>query len=142
MLTLPYYDRRRSSVGAIKQWWREWITLNGYLAKPEGSDAPAERRKVVGFNDGAFDLLPMRMEALQLDPGEVRRIEPSVFVDLAKACANCESKDRCEQDLAYASAGTVTHDWDNYCSNAATLDAMRALPWFENQARDLQSERC
>jgi hypothetical protein len=85
---------------------------------------------VVDFRSGAFDLLLKRMEALQLEPDEVRRIESSVFRDLAEACASCESKDRCEQGLTYESAGTITHDWDNYCSNAATLNAMRALPWF------------
>jgi Family of unknown function (DUF6455) len=70
------------------------------------------------------------MEALELEPGEVRRIEPSVFSDLAKACATCASKNRCESDLAYESAGAVTHDWENYCPNAAILNAMTALPWF------------
>ncbi len=83
---------------------------------------------VVDFGSGAFELLLMRMEALQLEPGEARRIEPSVFSDLAEACANCQHRCRCEQDLA--SAGTVTHAWENYCSNAATLNAMAALPWF------------
>ena len=141
MLTLPYYGSRRSSVGAIKQWWRKSLALSGYHAEWEGSDAPAERRGVVSFDSGAFDLLLVRMEALQVEPGEVKRIEPGVFGDLAKACANCESKDRCEQDLAYESAGTVTPEWENYCSNAATLNAIRALPWFGNRAGGLQSER-
>ena len=39
---------------------------------------------------------------------------------------NCECKERCERDLAYASAGTVTPDWENYCPNATTLKAMSA----------------
>ena len=77
------------------------------------------------------DLLLMRMEKLQLEPDEVRRIEASVFSDLAEACAHCESKERCEQDLADASAGTVARGWKNFCPNAATLSALAALPWFE-----------
>jgi len=94
------------------------------------------------FGSGAFDLLLMRMEALQLEPDEVRRIESGVFSDLAKACAACTNKNACETDLAYESAGTATRDWENYCPNAATLNAMRALPWFGNRARGLQTERC
>jgi hypothetical protein len=92
----------------------------------------AERQQ--GVSDfgggGGFDPLLIPMEALQLEPHEVSCIESSAFSDLAEACANCESKDRCERDLAYESAGTVTHDWENYCPNAATLNVMRALPWY------------
>jgi len=102
----------------------------------------ARRDVAVDFGSGAFELLLMRMEALQLEPGEVRRIEPSVFSDLAKACATCASKNRCESDLAYESAGTVTRDWENYCPNAAILNAMTALPWLGNRARGRQTEQC
>ena len=96
----------------------------------------------VDFGSGAFELLLMRMEALQLEPGEVRRIESSVFSDLAEACATCESKNRSENDLAYEAAGAVTRDWEDYCPNAATLNAISALPWFGNPARGLQTELC
>ena len=83
---------------------------------------------VVDFGSGAFDLLLMRMEALQLEPDEVRRIEPAVFAELSGACAKCQSKDACEQDLG--SAGAVEHKSEGYCPNAATLSALAALPWF------------
>jgi hypothetical protein len=85
------------------------------------------------FGSGAFELLLMRMEAIQLKPSEVRRIELGVFSDLANACATYASKNRCEIDLAYESAGTGTRDWENYCPNAATLNVIRALPWFGNR---------
>jgi hypothetical protein len=88
----------------------------------------AEHHVVADFGGGAFDLLLMRMEALQLEPDEVRRIESSVFADLARACAKCEGQDRCQQDLC--SAGAVEHDWQSYCPNAATLNALAVLPWF------------
>ena len=80
--------------------------------------------------DGKIDLLLMRMESLGLDLGEVRRGAPSTFCKLADSCVNCECKERCERDLAYASAEMVTPDWENYCPNATTLKAMSALPWF------------
>jgi len=37
-------------------------------------------------------LLLTRMEALQVNPDEVRRMESDVFADFAEACANCDSK--------------------------------------------------
>lgn len=73
-------------------------------------------------------LLLKRMETLRLEPDEVRPIEAHVFGDLAEACADCESKVRCEQDLYSGSA--VEHDCESYCLNAATLSALAALPWF------------
>ena len=79
---------------------------------------------------GGFDLLLMRMEALQLDLGDVKRIETTVFHDLAVACTNCASKDRCEHNLVDLSAGTIRENWEKYCPNGAILNAMRELPWF------------
>jgi Family of unknown function (DUF6455) len=95
---------------------------------PHPNNQDVKHHVVADFGSGAFDLLLTRMEALQLEPDEVRRIESSVFADLAGACVKCESKDSCEQDLR--SAGAVEHDWESYCPNAATLSALAALPWF------------
>jgi hypothetical protein len=95
---------------------------------PLPNNQDVKHRVVVDFGSGAFDLLVMRMEALQLEPDEVRRIESGVFAELAGACAKCKSKDRCEQDLG--SAGAIEHDSERHCPNAATLSALAALPWF------------
>jgi hypothetical protein len=93
-----------------------------------GNNQHLKHHVVADFGSDAFALLLMRMEALQLEPDEVRRIESSVFGDLAGACVKCESKDRCEHDLFSAGAGE--RDWESYCSNAATLIALADLPWF------------
>lgn len=91
-------------------------------------DQDINHHVVVDLGAGAFNPLLMRMQALQLEPDEVMRIEAGVFGYLAEACANCTSKQICARDLALAT--TVTHDWEKYCSNAAILRAMAALPWF------------
>jgi hypothetical protein len=44
------------------------------------------------FGSGAFELLLMRMEAIQLKPSEVRRIELGVFSDLERLCDLCEQE--------------------------------------------------
>jgi hypothetical protein len=80
------------------------------------------------FGNGAAQLLLTRMEALSVKADEVRRIEWKVFTDLAAACANCDSKKTCEQDLALSRS--VGHDWERYCANGGTLTALAELPWF------------
>jgi hypothetical protein len=82
----------------------------------------------VGSRADAPNLLLMRMQVLQLDARELMRIEAGVFGYLAEACASCTNKGICAQDLAAAT--TITHDWETYCSNAAILRAVAALPWF------------
>jgi len=42
-----------------------------------------------------IDLLLIRMEPLDLDSGEVRRVAPDAFRKLADACMDCECKERC-----------------------------------------------
>ena len=81
-------------------------------------------RGATASRDGKIELLLMRMESLDLDLAEVRHSAASTFCKLADSCVNCESKERCERDLAYASAGMATPDWENYCPNATMLKAM------------------
>jgi len=89
-----------------------------------------EHHAITDLVGGGSRQLLKRMEGLQLEAVEVRRIESGVFSDLAEACANCESKQRCDQDLADASSDAVARDWEIFCPNAATLSALVALPWF------------
>lgn len=132
MPTPPRPDEGQSGISAIKRSLQNWIVLNGSsvrqaIALPGISRAEQQR---FGPFCGGYDLLLMRMEALQLEPGEVRRIETAVFHDLAEACNTCHRKDQCERDLAYISTGKVIHNWEEYCPNATILNAMRELPWF------------
>ena len=95
---------------------------------PDPNNQDVKHHVVADFGSGAFDLLLMRMEALQLEPDEVRRIVSGVFAELAGACTKCKSKDTCEQDLR--PAGAVGLGLQRHCQNAATLRALVALPWF------------
>jgi hypothetical protein len=93
--------------------------------------APAAGAHIVAARGGGLiDLLLIRMEALDLHAGEIARVAPAAFGELADACVCCDCKERCERDLAYASAQLGTPDWQHYCPNAATLTAIGALPWF------------
>jgi hypothetical protein len=101
------------------------------MSQPSDRRAPAAGAQVaVARGGGLIDLLLIRMESLDLEAGEAARIAPAVFRELADACADCECKEGCERDLAYASAGMGGREWEHYCPNAATLRAMSELPWF------------
>jgi hypothetical protein len=73
-------------------------------------DRDINHHVVVDLGAGAFNPLLMRMQALQLEPDEVMRIEADVFGYLAEACANCTSKEICARDLAVNRRGTLTRD--------------------------------
>jgi hypothetical protein len=94
------------------------------------NDQDIEHHAIAELGGGGSRQLLKRMEGLQLEAVEVRRIEPGVFSDLAQACANCESKQRCEQGLADAAPDAVARGWEIFCPNAATLSALATLPWF------------
>ena len=73
------------------------------------------------------DLLSRRMQALQLDQGEIVRLEPITFCQLQRRCALCEDREECEAGLADDFADVA---WGAYCPNAAMLNAFGELPWF------------
>ncbi|NJO36102.1 MAG: hypothetical protein HC869_26645 [Rhodospirillales bacterium] len=132
MHTPPLPQEGLSAVSSIKNWIVPGLPITQAALLPTNS--VAEQKSATRI-EMALDLLLIRMEALGLQPGEVKRIDTAVFGDLAAACCACEQKDECELDLAYQSAGTVTQDWEKYCPNAAVLNAMRELPWFGNQSQ-------
>jgi hypothetical protein len=68
------------------------------------------------------DLLPLRLEALGIDPVALRRTAAAEFRRLAAVCGYCLYRNRCERDLAAAFAGEPDAAWRDYCPNAFTLD--------------------
>ena len=137
---MPRHNDWWSAFDVVKPWGTQWIALTRALAKLEDlreevlgcltSEGTMRGRGATASRDGKIDLLLIRMESLGLDLGEVRRSAASTFCKLADSCVNCECKERCERHLAYASAGMVPPNWENYCPNATSLKAMSALPWF------------
>jgi hypothetical protein len=72
------------------------------------------------------DLLLMRIEALRLDPTQVKASMPTEFRALARVCNYCQDKVRCERDLVHEAAGKAV-DWEHYCPNAFRLRATGLL---------------
>lgn len=76
------------------------------------------------------DLLSLRMSALGLNPAQVARIEPDIFLNLCRTCAICDSRVQCGTDLKREKTevdGSDTQTWQDYCPNVALLSMLSSL---------------
>ena len=85
-----------------------------------------ELRQLARKGPGSADLLLARMNALDLDQGEVARTQPETFQDLQRVCTMCDCHRRCTRDLE---RDPLDAAWQDYCPNATTLKALNAQPW-------------
>ena len=108
-------DRNRSSA----------FSASGQLFVSSIENVTSQRSATVGAVSPCIEpaLLLMRMETLQLDPGQVKAATPEVFRVLARVCDYCQCKVRCERDFAYEMAGEVVA-WESYCPNVFRLSEM------------------
>jgi hypothetical protein len=140
MTALPIQPKTWSLRDAVVRRWRKWTNDGGKLqcclehdvermARDIGV-SKSELHRLVRRGAGAADLLLRRMAVLDLDPKEVRAAEPATFRDLQRVCSMCESKRRCARDMA---RDCTLAAWRDYCPNAATLQALNAVPWSSRQ---------
>jgi hypothetical protein len=94
---------------------------------PQAAATEGATRLCPGASWEGPDLLLMRMEALRLDPGEVKAFMPTEFRVLARVCDYCQDKVRCERDLICEAAGKAV-SWERYCPNAPRLRALGSVP--------------
>jgi hypothetical protein len=81
----------------------------------------ASLQKLAGSGRNGPVLLNRRLLHLGLDPAKLSAAEPAVAQDLARCCALCGSKSRCEKDL---DRRPNSADWRHYCPNGLTLGAL------------------
>ena len=125
--------RHRTLGEAFRAWWQNWKQKRNALAELErcGSElghiardvgvTPAELHVLAAKRPDAADLLYQRLAALKLDAREISVTEGAVLRDLQRLCTACQSKGRCARDLAHDSSAP---DWQIYCPNADTLEAL------------------
>ena len=82
----------------------------------------AELGEMTQLGPDAADLLPRRMQAIDLDFEAVGRDKPNALRDMQRLCAQCSRKGRCEHDLRADPAGP---SWQSYCANSTTLRALK-----------------
>jgi hypothetical protein len=80
-------------------------------------------------------LLQRRMTNLALDIGAWALYEPADFLDLESVCAACASRQTCANDLVEHIEDPTWPDWRDYCPNAAKLDMLVALQFYQERPR-------
>ncbi len=130
-------DHSRSWTGRLGQslaerWqrWRERQLEISELAACDSSElkrvardlgiAPRELRELAAAGPGAADLLYERCKALGIDKERLLAV-PEIKRDLEKCCSLCDSKQQCAHDLK---ADPESPEWQDYCPNEATLNAL------------------
>ena len=109
----------------ILQTWRNWYDPSKWDEMFEGSSDSGftlERDYPEHTN-----LLFRRMTKLDLDPNEVAECEPRTFGELQKACALCDSYEKCDWNLTHSD----DRAWQDYCPNAAALNILNAQQQLE-----------
>lgn len=80
-----------------------------------------ELEDLVRKGSHSADELPKLLKLLGIDEKAIARAEPLVLRDMERVCASCAHKRQCDHDLA---AGTSAQQYEEYCGNAPTIDAL------------------
>jgi hypothetical protein len=70
----------------------------------------------------AADELPKLLKVLGIDEATLARSETAVLRDMERVCVLCERKAQCNNDLEI---GVSARDFEDYCLNAPTMNALR-----------------
>jgi hypothetical protein len=68
------------------------------------------------------DELPRLLKVLGIDETALARSETAVLRDMERVCGLCERKTQCNNDLEI---GASARDYEDYCLNAPTMNALR-----------------
>lgn len=78
--------------------------------------------RLIARGDRTDDQSRRLMYALELDMNKVRSFDSGVARDINVVCSECWVTRRCQRELA---AGTARKNYQEYCPNAGTFDALR-----------------
>jgi len=126
-----------SVFSAIGQWWKDRLAAQresemfvalGHdqfdrMAHDLGMSAD-DLQEIAMSGAHASDEAPHMMEALGLDPEAVQHDQRAVYLDVLRNCSHCDAKRRCDHDLT---SGQAAAHFEEYCLNAYTLNALRAI---------------
>jgi uncharacterized protein YjiS (DUF1127 family) len=138
---------RRTLREALLARWRDWRRKRNALAELDccGSEGnhiahdigvtPAELGVLAAKRPDSAALLYPRLAALHLDAKTIATTQGAVMRDLQRLCTACNSKVRCERDLA---TDASSPQWQAYCPNTSTLTALAEEAETEQALRRLE----
>lgn len=83
---------------------------------------PADLYRLDRNGSSDISLLNERLYEEGVNSATLQAKWPSVWKDLERTCALCESKDECQQDLA---VDPDAQEWHRYCPNSGTIETLR-----------------
>jgi len=86
---------------------------------------PADLDRFVCQGPHSADELPKLLKVLGIDEAALVRSEPAVLRDMERVCVSCGQKAQCRNDLEI---GVSARDYEDYCLNAPTMNALRSSP--------------
>lgn len=110
------------------QAWPELDRLDPELQNEIATDLGLDRHQLLELNRRASagaEEMEQLMQALHIDPVEVRILAPMQFREMQLNCSHCPSKGQCRHDL---DAKKAPENFASYCSNSSDLNALRAQP--------------
>jgi hypothetical protein len=115
----------------------------GKISRAEGNCRPSAA-DILDMPRYCYDasLMFRRMTLLQIDRDELARDEPLLLRELQGLCTLCSSKADCVRDLDRECKTGEPQDWREYCSNAATLNALGALQNCPRARQYLKGAAC
>ena len=126
-----------SLFSAIGHWWKDMMAQQqeADMLDALGPDQVERMAHDLGMTaDDLHDLAahgvhgsdeaPHMIEALGMDPEDVQHNHRAVYLDVLRNCTHCDAKRRCARELKN---GEAKEHYEEYCINAYTLDALRAI---------------
>jgi hypothetical protein len=95
---------------------RTFEDISRDLRLPQG-----EFRALTKLSSHSADELPKLLKVLGLDEADISRSEPGVLRDMERVCSQCLRKAQCNNDTK---TGAAARDYEDYCSNAPTIQAL------------------
>lgn len=103
--------------------------------------SPTELQILAAKGANAAKELPCLLESLRISIQTIAEKDPMVLRDLQRVCSICDHKRRCGRNIA---AGMLAENYDRYCPNAETVNAIKRDPTFADarSSGDRNHERC
>ncbi|WP_244525017.1 MULTISPECIES: hypothetical protein [Bradyrhizobium] len=95
---------------------RTFEDISRDLRLPQG-----ELSALIKLPPHSADELPKLLKVLGFDEADLIRSEPGVLCDMERVCSQCVRKAQCNNDIK---TGAAARDYEDYCSNAPTIQAL------------------